>query len=163
MVALFALLFNLRIEAHSWWYVDDIAQKLENFKETHFGNLRDEICEDLKHTLRLPSTKYLSFRHFLHLKIALKANFWPRHHIQDCLFYTVTWSCSQWEGFLMVKKCLTIKKSFCMENSQFLACMICLGLFFYFFLQKNLSGDCHGSVEIHEILFKALRTSIGAG
>ena len=32
------------------------------------------------------------FQTFLPLKIALKANVWARHHMQDCLFYMITWS-----------------------------------------------------------------------
>ena len=43
----------------------------------------------------------------------------------------------------------------------FLACTIFLGLKFSFFSEKK-SSDRHGSVEVHETLLKALRTSVGA-
>ena len=60
----------------------------------------------------------------------------------------------------MAKKCLIIKSHFVWRIHDFLACPIFLGLNFFF--PKKGAGDRHGSVEVRKILFKALRTSVGA-
>ena len=52
------------------------------------------------------------------------------------------------------------KKYFVWGVHNFLGCTFFLGLKYIFF-QKN-SGDCHGSVEVSDTLFKALQTSVGA-
>ena len=53
---------------------------------------------------------------------------------------------SPWEGFLMAKKGLTLKKSFCMGNSQFFGLHDFSRLEIWFFSLKN-SGGRHGSAK----------------
>ena len=105
----------------------------------------------------------MSFRHFLNLKVALKAKFWPRHHTGSSALY----------GDVVIfpmrrlshgKKMSDIKNShsFVWGIHEFLAFTIFLGLKFNSLSSKKVSDDRHGSVEVRETLFKALRTSVGA-